>query len=127
MISIRRALLAPLCTLVAASCAAAGAASAAIPTRVSAAGACTPQTIRTALGPTRMRFVLRGHVSCAVAHRVVRNYFARTPGQCQGSGCYIRLPSGWSCLSEPGEVTAKTGHIAVCERGRARINTYEQR
>jgi hypothetical protein len=73
-----------------------------------------------------MRFILRGHVSCAVAHRVVRNYYKRAPTQGQGSGGFVRLPSGWTCHSEPGEITQKTGHIAVCERGRASINTYKQ-
>lgn len=126
MIAVPRTLLAPLCTLVVVLCVATGVASAATPTGESAARRCGPETVTDALGPTPMRFVLRGHVTCIVAHRVVRNYYKRAPTEARGSGGFVTLPSGWTCHSEPGAVAAQTGHIAVCERGRATINTYKQ-
>jgi cell wall-associated NlpC family hydrolase len=102
------------------------AAPAALVAEASAAGRCGPETLTDALGRTPMRFVLHGHISCAFAHHVVRNYYRRAPTEGRGSGGFVTLPSGWTCHSEPGEITEKTGHIAVCERGRATINTYEQ-
>jgi cell wall-associated NlpC family hydrolase len=101
-------------------------ASAALVAEASAAGRCGPGTVTDALGRTPMRFVLRGHISCAIAHRVVSNYYRRAPTEGRGSGGFVTLPSGWTCHSEPGEITQKTGHITVCERGRATINTYKQ-
>jgi len=126
MIPVRRLPLTALCALAAAFGGAASVASAATPTGVSASR-CGPETVTDAQGPTRMRFVLRGRVSCAVAHRVVRNYYKRAPYEARGSGGFVTLPSGWTCHSEPGAVTAKTGHIAECQRGRATINTWQQR
>lgn len=99
---------------------------AAASTTASSAGRCAPETIRTGVGPTRMRFVLHGHVTCAAAHRVVHSYFRRVAVEGEGSGGFVTLPSGWTCHSEPGAVTAKTGHIAVCERVGATISTYRQ-
>src|ERR1700728_915067 len=61
------------------------------------ASRCTRKVVRTYVGPTKMRFVLHGVVSCATAHHVVRSYFAEGVAKCQGSGCFIKLPSGWSC------------------------------
>jgi hypothetical protein len=90
----------------------------------SASATCAAKVIKTATGPTRMRFALHGRVSCATAHRTLVNYFARVPDQCLGSGCFIRLPSGWSCATASGEVTHQTGEMTVCERGRATIETY---
>lgn len=89
-----------------------------------AAARCAAKTIKTATGPTRMRFVLHGPVSCAAAHRTLVSYFARVPDECLGSGCYIKLPTGWSCETAPGEVTRETGEITTCERRHATIKTY---
>lgn len=90
------------------------------------ASRCTPQVVHTAIGPTRMRFVLHGRVTCATAHRVVRNYFAEGVAKCQGSGCWITLPSGWQCETSSGETTRQTGHITTCARDGATIDTYKQ-
>lgn len=95
------------------------------PNSARAASHCGDETIRTATGPTRMRFVLHGHVSCSTAHATLHSYFARVPGQCRGSGCFIELAGGWTCSTAPGEVTRKTREITTCTRPSARIKTYK--
>lgn len=86
---------------------------------------CAPETIQTALGATRVHFVLHGRVTCATAHHVVRAYFRGAPTEVQGSGGFLTLAGGWTCHSEPGAVTARTGHMGACVHGSATINTYE--
>ncbi len=88
------------------------------------ASRCAAKMIKTATGPTRMRFVLHGPVGCATAHSTLVSYFARVPDQCLGSGCFIKLPTGWNCETAPGEVTRETGEITTCRHRRATIKTY---
>jgi hypothetical protein len=95
------------------------------PNSARAASHCGDETIRTATGPTRMRVVLHGRVSCFTAHATLHSYFARVPGQCRGSGCFIELSGGWTCSTSPGEVTRETGEITTCTRRSARVKTYK--
>src|SRR4051812_43279989 len=42
--------------------------------------------------------VVRGHVTCRTARRVLRLYLDASPRRCAGSHCYIRI-RGWDCIT----------------------------
>jgi hypothetical protein len=52
---------------------------------------CDHALIKTA--ESRLELFRTVHTGCALAKRVVRQYFRRVPGECSGSGCFISLPS----------------------------------
>jgi hypothetical protein len=80
---------------------------------------CGSRVIKTALGPTRLYFKATRGVRCRTAHRVIRRYFSMPEGSCKGSGCFIRLPSGWECMTAPASVEVKYGEVTRCsKRGR---------
>lgn len=85
---------------------------------------CAPASVMTAAGPLKLYFRTR-RTPCGTARRVIRAYFARTPAQCVGAGCFISLPSGWRCHTAPGAVTERDGSVADCssDGGARRILT----
>jgi hypothetical protein len=78
-------------------------------------GHCGHALIKTAESRLELYFRTR-HTGCALAKRVVRQYFRRVPGECSGSGCFISLPSRWRCHVAPGAVTEDDGPVAQCSR-----------
>lgn len=90
---------------------------------------CGSRVIETAIGPRRLYFRASPWVSCQTAHRVVRNYFRLTPDRCVGSGCFIRLVSGWECHTASAGVEERYGTVTSCSRrdGRSSILTSRYR
>ncbi len=89
------------------------------------AAACSNQTIAVFGKPTRLRFVLHGHVSCTRAHRTVRTYLRRaTPQRCSSLGniCNLAVGGGWTC-SLPG-AASEAPLVAGCFRGKAFVKAY---
>lgn len=101
------------------------AASAVWPTSAVASRSCGHRKVQTKIGPMRLYFRVQGPVRCAEARATIRRYFRQPGSECLGSGCFIHLPSGWNCISSPGEVTAHEGSVTRCSRhhGLERIST----
>lgn len=87
--------------------------------RATTAAACSNKTVTVFGKPTRLRFVVRGKVSCSAARSIMRAYFrAASPRSCpsHGTACLMSLSGGWNCLlalpSQP------PPFVAECSRGR---------
>ena len=75
---------------------------------------CGHKRISTAIGHERLYFRVQGPVGCGEAKKTIKSYFSRGPDECIGSGCFIHLPSGWSCSTASGDVTQSTGRVTTC-------------
>jgi hypothetical protein len=76
-------------------------------------------TVTTAAGFPAVEQVVRGHVSCATATRVLTAYYAalaagRAPGN--GGGGPVQV-EGWTCTSAP----AMAAPLSTCDRGDSEI------
>jgi hypothetical protein len=60
--------------------------------------------------------VVRGHTSCNIAKRVLRQYL-HSHAPCQGSACF-RTRAGWTCSAR---YAADYPEVAVCTHAREKI------
>lgn len=88
---------------------------------------CGHAKFTTASGRMRLYLRVTPGVRCRAARRVIRGYFARVPSQCQGSGCFIELPHGWTCSSAPGAVSQKTGNVTNCTKAQGKEGIFTSR
>ncbi len=69
-----------------------------------------------------VRIVAVRRATCATARRVL-GYYYNSGAPCDGSGCTLTTPSGWSCDTNSGDVQQQSGVITVCVKGRASVQS----
>jgi len=93
-----------------------------------AAAHCSNATIRggSNVATLTYRFVLKGHVTCAEAHRTMRAYVrALVAGRCPTRICtQVLFPGGWTC-SATSTVEQRAGSpLGGCDRRNASFQVF---